>query len=107
MHGKLVACRDARNQHFIGGIFTCRGCIRRHCGGGRSRPNKRLKHVDFPESRPARPIGQGKKGSRIYFSPPPGTQRLPTDYGWFFPQCKINDCPLELDSLKTAGPQAS
>ena len=31
---------------------------------------RRRPHVDFPESRPAETIGEGKKGSRIYFSPP-------------------------------------
>ncbi len=47
LHGKLVARRDALNQDLVGGILTCRGCNRRRCGGGRSRPNKRLKCV-FP-----------------------------------------------------------
>ena len=66
LHGELVARCDALNQHFVGGIFACRGCNRRHCGGGRARPNIRLMHVISPSHVPPKQAG-GEKSSGIYF----------------------------------------
>ena len=67
LHGELVARRDALDQDFVGGIFTCRGCNRRHCGGGRARPNIRLMHVISPSHVPPNQDGQGKKVQEIIF----------------------------------------
>jgi hypothetical protein len=67
LHGELVARRDALNQDFVGGMFNCRGGNRRHCGGGRARPDIRLMHVISPSHVPPNQDGQGKKVHGIIF----------------------------------------
>ena len=67
LHGKLVARRDALELGFVGGIFPCRGCNRRHCGGGRVPAEHTTDACDFPyvTSRPNK-TGRGKKFMEIF-----------------------------------------
>ena len=61
----MLSFVDRFDQH-VGGIFPCRGCNRRHCGGGRARPNIRLMHV-FLFHVPPNSDWQGKKVHGNFF----------------------------------------